>query len=456
MNDRNNEIRIIQYLGSKVNILPYIGEEITRLVSPGGTILDIFSGTGVVGQSLKDRFTIISNDIQEYSFLINKLLLEFNDLGLLRDLSIAELYESEGFKENYRKLEQVFCEQLKYEDSVINNDDLNKLSLLCQSQIFYNGSNIRNTEPLLKQYYSVMSYFSDINIKKYRENASCFPYMLFSLYYLNSYFSLRQCIEIDSLRYSIDCLSKKQYDGDVKKQIYLVCLLHAISEVVSTVGKHFAQPIKTVDKNNQTKEFITRRCLRDRKRNIIEYMEKMLFTLKNNLKIGNYPNKVYCMEYRDILDLLRLRDVDLVYIDPPYTIDHYSRFYHIPETLVKYDYPELEYKIFNGKNRIMQGRYRTDRFQSNFCIPSKAYNEFDVLIHKVRELNTKIVMSYSEGDCKKETRSRVIDKDTLLEIIRKYYDDIEVININHKYRKLNKKENNKEELDNSELLLICK
>lgn len=456
MNDNNNEIRIIQYLGSKINVIPFIREEIEKLITPGDTILDVFSGTGVVGQSLKDNFNVISNDVQEYSFLINKLLLEFNDCRLLTYLSISELYESQNYKENYNKLEQIFDKQLKYEDTIFESEDLDKLSLLCQSQIFYNGSNIRNAEPLLNVYDNVLDIFCDININKYRKDVSYFPYMLFSLYYLNSYFSLRQCIEIDSLRYSIDCLSTKQYREDTKKQIYLVCLLHAISEVVSTVGKHFAQPIKTVDKNNQAKEFITRRCLRDRKRNIKDYMGKMLITLQNRLIIGKYPNKVYCMEYKDMLNILKPGEVSLIYIDPPYTIDHYSRFYHIPETLVKYDYPELEYKNFKGISKLMQGRYRANRFQSNFCIPSKAYDEFDNIVRKVSELETKIVMSYSEDDCLKGTRSRVIDKDRLLKIIKNYYNDVDVINIDHKYRKLNKKENNKEELDNSELLIICK
>lgn len=45
----------------------------------------------------------------------------------------------------------------------------------------------------------------------------------------------------------------------------------------------------------------------------------------------------------DALSLLRdrerLADVRLVYADPPYTSDQYSRYYHIYETLILYDYP---------------------------------------------------------------------------------------------------------------------
>src|SRR5258706_4501012 len=52
----------------------------------------------------------------------------------------------------------------------------------------------------------------------------------------------------------------------------------------------------------------------------------------------------------------------VIYADPPYTEDHYSRYYHLFETLVRYDYPEL-----SGK-----ARYRAARFQTSFSLKIKA------------------------------------------------------------------------------------
>ena len=99
-------------------------------------------------------------------------------------------------------------------------------------------------------------------------------------------------------------------------------------------------------------------------------------------------------------------NVDVFYLDPPYTTDHYSRFYHVLETLVKYDYPSLERKKYHGEMRIMNGRYRNDRFQSNYCIPSKGYGEFERIIKMINKTGAAIVMSYSEDDSDKDTRQR--------------------------------------------------
>ena len=41
----------------------------------------------------------------------------------------------------------------------------------------------------------------------------------------------------------------------------------------------------------------------------------------------------------------------VVYADPPYTRDHYSRYYHLLDTLLLYDYPDP----------VGKGQYRLDR-----------------------------------------------------------------------------------------------
>lgn len=76
---------------------------------------------------------------------------------------------------------------------------------------------------------------------------------MFSLYYSNSYFSVEQCIEIDSLRKAIDDLSDEKLQSSDDKKVLLVCLLHAVSECVSSVGKNFAQPIKVIDGKGKIK-----------------------------------------------------------------------------------------------------------------------------------------------------------------------------------------------------------
>ena len=125
------------------------------------------------------------------------------------------------------------------------------------------------------------------------------------------------------------------------------------------------------------------------------------------------------------------------------------------ETLVEYDYPELEEKSYHGCKYLMNGRYRNDRVQSNYCIPSKGKTEFELLVKKIAEKNINIVMSYSDSDDDKNTRKRVVSKDELLNILNQFYPNVELKNITHKYRKLSSKESNRKDYDDSELLFIC-
>lgn len=458
---RSSEMRIIQYLGSKVKIIPELKEAFEDFLEPDELIVDLFAGTGVVGNSLKNKYRIIANDVQEYSYLMNKVLLDNNVAEATKNYSIDKLYESKAYKKNYLALESKFSKALCEEERIILENDFEALSKLTESEIFYNNTNFdknidgKNFEYAKKFYDTSIDLFSEKTLDEYKSNNSKFPYSLFTIYYLNSYFGLKQCIEIDSLKYAIDNISENEYQNDDLKQVLIACLLHAISETVSSVGKQFAQPIKTINKDGKIKDFAIKRCMNDRKKDIRKCMTNMYLKLSSITLSSVGKNKVFNLDYKDLLSVLENEQIGAFYIDPPYTIDHYSRFYHIPETLIKYDYPDLEMKKYKGSHVLMRGRYRVNRFQSNFCIPSKGNAEFRNMISKISTLNSKILLSYSDHDDEKDTRKRVISRIELLSILNEFYDDVKVLNLEHNYRKLNKGNNNKKIKSDSEMLIMC-
>lgn len=134
------------------------------------------------------------------------------------------------------------------------------------------------------------------------------------------------------------------------------------------------------------------------------------------------------MDYKVLLkdpSLMKLK-LSTAYIDPPYTNAHYSRFYHIPETLVKYDYPEIEYF----------GRYRTDRYQSGFCIKSQALDEFNTLLKLCKQNCLNAVISYSD------TAQCILTIEDIKNICTKYYsNDVIIDNVAHMYRNFGQKPN---------------
>lgn len=446
-----DNIRVIQYLGSKLKILDEIKKEIDRITTKDGIVVDLFAGTGVVAGYLAKDYNVIANDIQAYSSLITGVLIK----GMYTDITYDDLINSSAYKKNKKNLQKLFKDILEYESKLLMDEDYEKLAYLCESNVFYNGKNIEKEKirELTNIFGKSLELFSQDTIDFYRKDKEV--YALFTLYYSNSYFSVQQCIEIDSLRKAIDELEKQDLYTSNDKQVLLVCLLHALSEIVSSVGKNFAQPIKVVDGKGNIKKFAIKRCMRDRKLSIQDAFRSILNEINADRKLFLKNNSVYQLDALKFPDEVDVSQVQTFYLDPPYTIDHYSRFYHVLETLVEYDYPELEEKTLHGKKYLMNGRYRSDRVQSNYCIPSKGKNEFDLLIKKIAENKINIVMSYSDSDDDKNTRKRVVSREELLEILKKHYPCVEQRNITHKYRKLSSKESNRKDFEDSELLFIC-
>ena len=128
---------------------------------------------------------------------------------------------------------------------------------------------------------------------------------------------------------------------------------------------------------------------------------------------------------------LEVGEIDLVYLDPPYTADNYSRFYHVLETLVNYDYPELELR----GGSLTKGRYpaREHRFQSNFCKSEHVESAFREVVEACANLGAKLLVSYSpdSGLLFKHWRTHESDGDLspesrFLELFRDYYPEVEL------------------------------
>jgi len=68
----------MNYIGSKLSLLKFLEESINKVVDKDCNIFcDLFAGTGIVGSYFKKKgYKIIANDIQYYSFVLNKQYIE--------------------------------------------------------------------------------------------------------------------------------------------------------------------------------------------------------------------------------------------------------------------------------------------------------------------------------------------------------------------------------------------
>lgn len=80
----------MNYIGSKLSLLDFLYKSISGVVDEKTEIFcDLFSGTGAVGGHFKKKgYKIIANDIQYYSYALNK-----HYIGNCRDLTFAKLRE---------------------------------------------------------------------------------------------------------------------------------------------------------------------------------------------------------------------------------------------------------------------------------------------------------------------------------------------------------------------------
>lgn len=92
----------MNYIGSKYSLMDFLTTTIADVAGTntnGKVFADLFAGTGVVGKTFKEKgYRVISNDIQYYSYVLNKHLIE-NVPPLSVDIvdSLNQLSETEGF-----------------------------------------------------------------------------------------------------------------------------------------------------------------------------------------------------------------------------------------------------------------------------------------------------------------------------------------------------------------------
>lgn len=122
--------------------------------------------------------------------------------------------------------------------------------------------------------------------------------------------------------------------------------------------------------------------------------------------VTQLPCELVSMDY---LDCLKTVENAVVYADPPYAFVHYSRFYHAMETLVRYDYPQIQH--VNGK--VVKGRYREGRHQSPFCIKTQGRGAFADMFDGVKASASDLLLSYSN--------TGTIDIDVLISLAKEHF-----------------------------------
>ena len=314
---------IIKYMGSKKPILDFITNAITEITDKDKWVCDLFSGSCSVSASMRREYNFISNDIQSYSGILAHTY--FSDLSKCNFQELITKIKI-GADNHVMQFQQAF-ESLFFDYSLVNE---------------------------IEEYQRIEA----IQRSLYEEQDFNVDYHLFTKYYSGTYWSFEQCVWIDALRKVAEI-----FKNDSIYYTILSSLMHAMSYTTQSTG-HFAQ-YRDGNTDESVENIITYR-----QKSVFDIFSKKLEELLRSLGNSLKELKTTTLNYEDCLKSIPERTT--VYADPPYAPVHYSRFYHALETLIKYDYPEIDHK----------GRYRSDRHQSPFSQKSNAIEAFEIMFQE--------------------------------------------------------------------------
>lgn len=441
MTDQATYYRPIQYLGSKIRVVDTIVKECKKLYAPGEYVLDLFSGSSIVSQSLYNSgMNVIANDVMSFSYDIAACMLNQDR----KDTSISNI---EYFICNIDKTD-IISDSFEFFFPLIERESklLSEKDLLGLKKLYCNISQVGNGV----QPNSQISYIRN------HEGFSAFKNVpLFANYYAGTYFGIKQALDIDILRNKIENEWIKNGD-EWEKKILLTALYNVCSLIVHSVGKHFAQPcaITDFDKNKITNI----RLFENRNYDVLDVFKTCLKNILNSISKVETGSKSFALNFDICLsrfkEVLTDKEISVIYADPPYTAQQYSRFYHIPEILHSYNYPKLQ--IFRGN--YTQGLYPDEKYKSPFCSKTMAKGAFVSIFNIAKEHDCSLMISYSESKKENSGNERIVSKDYLIQLAKEYlpYHSEEQINFNFDYRQLNSSDKIVEDKEDKEILLIFK
>ncbi len=342
----NTLARSANYMGAKTQLCPAISAILESYLPADGVVLDLMCGSGAASGAFAQRWQVYASDAQAFSR--NLALIQGGGMTIRRAKSlVTEIVDLA--KSTYARVAELVRRDIEIEEgflmSELSDAGAEEFALWAVNYPRVNTQRFLANKKLVEE------------IELHRMYPSTHVPTLFTRYYANLFFGVRQSAEIDSLRRAIDNIESLH-----ERNWALGALICAVSACADNYGGHFAQPrfdSSSPEKlHGKIRETIARRTM-----SITQEFSARLINLATESERTIHvvepiegPWK-HCLEKAKPLLAGRAA---AVYLDPPYTRDEYSRYYHILETLVRYDYP-----VVSGKASI-PAKGDGGRFASEF------------------------------------------------------------------------------------------
>lgn len=330
----------MKYMGHKGRILQGIRAEIARFSDDAHTLCDAFCGSATVAWDLAEQFDkpILAGDLQ--SFATARAAAIVTRTKPLNDFAFVDRWFARA---------RALVADLRRDRRVPPSPPRQFMEQVGAS---------RNA--ILR----ARTYVKNTLTRALRNAASPWP---ITLAYGGYYYSIDQALTLDALRATLP-------ENDMQRVVALSALIGAASKCSASPG-HTAQPLGIGPASVPHVIDAWNRSVLDYVKAEIEEVAPRHAKVLGETQVGSWE---------DLLD--QLKPGDVAFCDPPYSDVHYSRFYHVLETLSR------------GKDIEVSGSGRnppfSERPESGFSRKSEAKDEAEWLLLFAAERDLRLVITF--------------------------------------------------------------
>lgn len=330
--------RSANYMGSKAALSSQIVDIVKAVEPKNSIIVDLMCGSGAMAGAFAKSHVTIASDAQGFSKLL--ALVQGGGMTRSRGEAISEQVVQVA-RTYFTQLPDNASRSIEEEDRVLNSE----LTSAAMDEEFAKIS--KRSEDWESHDLGSAAAVKDAFDRN----------QLFTHLYAGLYFGQRQAAELDCLRRAIDSVK-----GQSDRNWALGALVCAASACAYTYGGHFAQPKFDVSAAGKRRGDV-REMLQHRAMSVThEFFIRLTSLAQESEDVANEVRIVEGPWERALDQVERSAPTDpvCVYLDPPYTRDEYSRYYHVLEALVRNEPQEV-----SGKGRLPV-RGSPGRFASSF------------------------------------------------------------------------------------------
>lgn len=398
--------RTIYYLGNKARTAQVIVDICIDSFGSNGPAFDVFAGSGSVSRVFSRKMSVITNDIQVFSWILCSALFR-STIG--DRTSLLRLMDKDKLERMASAIAQQFHNEIELEAKLLENA-------------------LKEDQSTEERRVELSSYLFE-KIEKGAPIVSIFG---------GVYFSIQNACELQALADFALGLP------EAERMILEAGLLTAASRSSFTVGNQFAQPLKLSNKDGATKNHAVLKYLRATRQSPIKTAFSVFPLYPEEQKISE--NNI-CVRQDDLSAIKNYgAKAGFLYLDPPYGREHYSRYYHVLESIVTRNYDSI-------KNTLT--RMRENRFQSPYGIRSQAEEAFKALLAAAHSAGLPIALSYVDETAGSQVANRVLSIHDVRRLIRIQFSNVVEYEVSGQtYSQLNQVKKKADQRSGREILFV--